>query len=53
LHWDCANTGDDPQTWLRYYASYQEREAYALETGEELPPAEDPPYRRKMPSKPL
>jgi hypothetical protein len=53
LHWDCANTGDDPQTWLRFYASYQEREAYALETGEDLPPAEDPPYRRKMPSKPL
>ncbi len=53
LHWDCANTGDDPETWLRYYASLQEREAWADETGEPLPPAEDPPFRRKMPTRPL
>lgn len=53
LHWDCANTGDDPETWLRYYASNQERQAWAEETGLPLPPAEDPPNRRKMPTRPL
>lgn len=53
LHWDCANTGDDPETWLRYYATDQERDAWAAETDEPLPPAENPPYRRKMPSRPL
>lgn len=53
LHWDCANTGDDPEIWLRYYASDAERRAWAAEYGQSLPAAEDPPYRRKMPRRRL
>ena len=53
LHWDCANITDDPETWLRFYASEKERSDWAEETGEALPVAEDPPYRRKMPTRPL
>ena len=49
LHWDCANTSDDPDTWLRYYASEQEREVWAEETGKEPPPMADPPHRRRLP----
>ncbi|MEM9351460.1 MAG: hypothetical protein AAGA92_00445 [Planctomycetota bacterium] len=53
LHWDCANTDDDPTTWLRYYASEEDRESWARETGEELPPVDQPPYRRRLPRAPM
>ncbi len=53
LHWDCANITDDPETWLRFYASEKERHDWADETGEALPVAEDPPFRRKLPTRPL
>lgn len=53
LHWDCANTGDAPETWLRYYASPEEREMWEEETGGELPPRECPPYNRQLPEAPL
>ena len=53
LHWDCANTGDNPGTWLRYYASEEERENWATETSGVLPPHEEPPRRRKLPRVPL
>lgn len=53
LHWDCANTSDDPEAWLRYYASGDERRMWAAETGEELPPLEEPPYPRALPRAPL
>ncbi len=53
LHWDCANTGDDPETWLRHYASDEERANWAEETGGVLPPHEDLPQRRKLPRVPL
>ena len=39
----------DPQTWLRYYASQEEREAWSAESSDPLPPAIAPPYPRKMP----
>ena len=42
---------DDPQTWLRYYATDAQREEWAAETGEPLPSAESPPYPRKMPTR--
>src|SRR5690606_17104304 len=38
LHWDCANTEGDPEKWLRYYASAEERRMWADETDGELPP---------------
>lgn len=53
LHWDCANVDGDPETWLRYYANDQERDMWQQETGDDLPPYEEPPYRRKMPQAPL
>jgi hypothetical protein len=53
LHWDCANLGEDPEPWLRYYASREEREMWQEETGEDLPPASDPPFVRQLPKAPL
>ena len=53
LHWDCANTEGDPETWLRFYASDEERETWAHETGEILPPREVPPYARELPRAPM
>lgn len=49
LHWHCLDDSDDPETWLRYYASGEERHIWAEETGLPLPPAETPPFPRKMP----
>ncbi|MEM6797956.1 MAG: hypothetical protein AAF589_00445 [Planctomycetota bacterium] len=53
LHWDCANTGDAPETWLRYYATADERAMWADETGGDLPPSETPPFDRQLPQAPL
>lgn len=55
LHWNCAESADDIESkvWLRYYASEAERKSWAEETGRPLPPAEPPPYPRRMPSRPL
>ena len=49
IHWDCANTSGDPEVWLRYYASEEEREVWAQETEQEPPPMADPPFRRRLP----
>ena len=53
LHFDCANTDGDPLAWLRYYASEEDRESWAEETGGELPPIDEPPHRRRLPKAPL
>jgi hypothetical protein len=53
LHWDCASVDGDPETWLRYYASDAEREMWADETGEPLPPRAVPPYERWLPRAPM
>jgi len=53
LHWNCADAGNNPDVWLRYYASVEEREGWAEETNEPLPRPENPPHVRKMPSRPL
>jgi hypothetical protein len=53
LHWDCANMGDDPEIWLRYYANEEERQAWADETEGYLPQIEDPPFPRRLPRAPL
>jgi len=49
LHWHCLDGDDDPDTWLRYYASRSDRDRWAAETGNQLPPAEVPPFPRVMP----
>lgn len=53
LHWDCANIGDDPEAWLRYYASPEEREIWEEETGQDAPPSEKPAHLRRLPKAPL
>jgi hypothetical protein len=49
LHWHCFDSSDEPDIWLRFYASEEEREAWADETGQTLPPQEKLPYPRRMP----
>lgn len=53
LHWDCAGAGGDPEVWLRYYASDEERQDWAETYHDPLPPAERPPYPRQLPKQPL
>jgi hypothetical protein len=53
LRWHCLDAEDDPETWLRFYASDLEREEWADETGEPLPPSEPPPFPRKLPRRPI
>lgn len=49
LHWHCLDPTDDPDIWLMYYASEEEREGWAENTGEPLPPMQPLPFPRKMP----
>ena len=49
LHWHCLDRDEDPDTWLRFYASEEERETWADETGQEPPSPEVPPFPRVMP----
>lgn len=49
IYFNCAETTDDPETWLRYYASEEERQGWMEETGQPLPPVESSPYPRKLP----
>jgi hypothetical protein len=53
LHWDCASVDGDPDAWLRYYASDEERRTWAEETDGYPPPMEDPPHPRNLPRAPL
>jgi len=53
LHWHCLDVNADAEPWLRYYASEGERMAWSAETGQPLPPSEPPPFRRKLPRRPL
>ena len=52
LHWHCLDMDAAPEVWLQYYASEEEREAWADETGQSLPQQTAPPYPRKMPRRP-
>jgi hypothetical protein len=52
LHWHCLDMDDSPETWLMYYATDEEREAWAEESGQILPAQVPPPYPRKMPRRP-
>ncbi|MEK6249717.1 MAG: hypothetical protein N2C12_16155 [Planctomycetales bacterium] len=51
LHWDCA--GGQPDAWLCYYASEEEREDWARQYND-VPPERLPPrFRRMLPRRPL
>lgn len=53
LHWDCANTDGDPETWLKYYANDDERSAWADEMDQDPPEMAEPPYPRELPRAPM
>ncbi len=54
LHWDCADASGDPDIWLRYYATPEERRWWAeISPNQLLPPAERPPHPRLLPRQPL
>jgi hypothetical protein len=53
LHWQCLDVNRDPEIWLRYYASAEERAAWAAEVGGELPASQPPPHPRRMPRWPV
>ncbi|HEX3997886.1 MAG TPA: hypothetical protein VHX65_04990 [Pirellulales bacterium] len=53
LHWDCSDSGGDPEVWLRYYASEEDRAAWSAEDPTPLPPRETPPHPREMPHEPF
>ena len=52
LHWDCAGASGDPEIWLRYYATEEDRQAWSDAYRQPLPPTEDPPYPRHLPGDP-
>lgn len=52
LHWHCLDDSGEPETWLRFYATEEERQTWADESGEDLPLAEIPAFPRKMPRRP-
>jgi hypothetical protein len=49
LRWQCLDIVEDEESWLRYYASVEERKQWAVETGLRLPPRESVPYPRMLP----
>lgn len=49
LHWDCAGASADPETWLRYYATEEERQEWAETYRQPLPAPAKPPYPRRLP----
>ena len=49
LKWQCLDIVEDEESWLRYYASKEERLNWADETGLKLPPREEIPFPRKLP----
>lgn len=53
LHWDCSYENGDPDTWLRYYASDEDRENWAKTYLQPLPPKFLPPYPRNLPQHPF
>lgn len=52
LHWHFLDVEAQPEIWLSFYASDEEREAWGTETGHPLPPRRKPPYPRRMPRRP-
>lgn len=49
LKWQCLDIVEDEESWLRFYASIEDRERWFEETGLRLPPREPIPFPRKLP----
>lgn len=52
LHWDCAGINENQDTWLTYYATEEEREAWEDINETAAPPQCQPPYPRNLPGEP-
>ncbi|MGL6225205.1 MAG: hypothetical protein ACRC10_01105 [Thermoguttaceae bacterium] len=53
IHWDCSHAGGNPNIWLTYYASDEDRECWADVYRQPLPPKKVPVYHRDWPQDPL
>jgi hypothetical protein len=49
LNWRCLDVELDPETWLAFYATDEERDAWAAETNQPLPAMLPPPHARDLP----
>ena len=49
LKWQCLDIVEDEESWLRYYASAEERQNWFAENQLKLPPREEIPFPRKLP----
>ena len=49
LRWQCVDPGIEEETWLRFYATQEDRRIWQEETGLKLPPQERIPFPRKLP----
>jgi hypothetical protein len=49
LKWQCLDIVEDEESWLRFYATAEERVDWADETGLRLPPKESLPFLRTLP----
>jgi hypothetical protein len=52
LHWHFLDVESQPEIWLAFYASDDERDLWASETGQPLPARRQPPHPRRMPRRP-
>lgn len=52
IRWQCLDIVEDEESWLRFYASVDERVQWQQETGLRLPPLEPLPYPRSLPGVP-
>ncbi len=53
LKWQCFDIVEDEESWLRFYATAEERSDWAEETGLRLPPKEVLPFPRTLPQQNL
>ena len=52
LHWHFLDVEAQPEIWLTFYASDEERDMWSSETGLKPPSRRKAPYPRKMPRRP-
>ena len=51
LQWQCLDDARDEESWLRYYATQEERELWAYENEMRLPPKAAVPFPRRLPQR--
>ena len=49
IQWQCIDPNIDEETWLRFYATQDDRNVWSEDTGLKLPPREQLPFPRKLP----